>query len=208
MQFYSLSFVKWVVIAICNFSHKNIILISFIISILILIFLNQIFFIKQNQFFDNSLEKIIPDNVNIELVMPNNSVLQEKSNVEYREKWQIEIPKINLIAPIAEGTSENIMNEHVGHFEETPKNRGNIGLAAHNRGYKVNYFSNLKLLEKGDLIIYSYKGEISKYSVNETGIIKDTDWSKLEKTKEDKLTLITCLENKPEYRRYVQAIKL
>lgn len=140
--------------------------------------------------------------------MPNNSVLQEKSNVEYREKWQIEIPKINLIAPIAEGTSENIMNEHVGHFEETPKNRGNIGLAAHNRGYKVNYFSNLKLLEKGDLIIYSYKGEISKYSVNETGIIKDTDWSKLEKTKEDKLTLITCLENKPEYRRYVQAIKL
>lgn len=140
--------------------------------------------------------------------MPNNSVLQEKSNVEYREKWQIEIPKINLIAPIAEGTSENIMNEYVGHFEETPKNRGNIGLAAHNRGYKVNYFSNLKLLEKGDLIIYSYKGEISKYSVNETGIIKDTDWSKLEKTKEDKLTLITCLENKPEYRRYVQAIKL
>ncbi len=140
--------------------------------------------------------------------MPNNNILQEKSNVEYKEKWQIEIPKINLIAPIAEGTSMSVMNEYVGHFEETPKSGGNIGLAAHNRGYKVNYFSNLKLLEKGDLIIYSYKGEISKYSVNETGIIKDTDWSKLEKAKQDKLTLITCLENKPEYRRYVQAIKL
>jgi len=196
-----------VVVAICNFSRKNIILISFIISVLIFIFLNQKFFIKQNQFFENSLEKIIPDNVNIELVMPNNNILQEKEYAENKENWQIEIPKINLIAPIAEGTSMNIMNKYVGHFEETPKSNGNIGLAAHNRGYEVNYFNNLKLLSKGDLIIYTYNGEISKYTVNEIGIIKDTDWSKLQESKQDKLTLITCLENKPEYRRYVQAIK-
>lgn len=195
------------VVAICNFSRKNIILISFIISVLIFIFLNQKFFIKQNQFFENSLEKIIPDNVNIELVMPNNNILQEKEYAENKENWQIEIPKINLIAPIAEGTSVNIMNKYVGHFEETPKSNGNIGLAAHNRGYEVNYFNNLKLLSKGDLIIYTYNGEISKYTVNEIGIIKDTDWSKLQESKQDKLTLITCLENKPEYRRYVQAIK-
>lgn len=194
-------------VAICNFSRKNIILISFIISVLIFIFLNQKFFIKQNQFFENSLEKIIPDNVNIELVMPNNNILQEKEYAENKENWQIEIPKINLIAPIAEGTSMNIMNKYVGHFEETPKSNGNIGLAAHNRGYEVNYFNNLKLLSKGDLIIYTYNGEISKYTVNEIGIIKDTDWSKLQESKQDKLTLITCLENKPEYRRYVQAIK-
>lgn len=195
------------VVAICNFSRKNIILISFIISVLIFIFLNQKFFIKQNQFFENSLEKIIPDHVNIELVMPNNNILQEKEYAENKENWQIEIPKINLIAPIAEGTSMNIMNKYVGHFEETPKCNGNIGLAAHNRGYEVNYFNNLKLLSKGDLIIYTYNGEISKYTVNEIGIIKDTDWSKLQESKQDKLTLITCLENKPEYRRYVQAIK-
>ncbi len=195
------------VVAICNFSRKNIILISFIISVLIFIFLNQKFFIKQNQFFENSLEKIIPDHVNIELVMPNNNILQEKEYAENKENWQIEIPKINLIAPIAEGTSMNIMNKYVGHFEETPKSNGNIGLAAHNRGYEVNYFNNLKLLSKGDLIIYTYNGEISKYTVNEIGIIKDTDWSKLQESKQDKLTLITCLENKPEYRRYVQAIK-
>ena len=119
------------VVAICNFSRKNIILISFIISVLIFIFLNQKFFIKQNQFFENSLEKIIPDHVNIELVMPNNNILQEKEYAENKENWQIEIPKINLIAPIAEGTSMNIMNKYVGHFEETPKSNGNIGLAAH-----------------------------------------------------------------------------
>ena len=198
-------------VAICNFSHKNIILISFIISILIFILLDQIFFKTQNKFFDNSLEKIIPDNIEIDVKTPNNTVAiseQYQNNIDTQKIWQIEIPKINLVAPIAEGTSANIMNEYVGHFEETPKNKGNIGLAAHNRGYKVNYFKDLKLLQKGDLIIYTYNGEISKYSVNELGIIKDTDWSKLESSSQDKLTLITCLEDEPEYRRYIQAVKL
>lgn len=199
------------VVAICNFSHKNILLISFIISILIFIFFDQIFFKNRNKFFENSLEKIIPDNIEIELKTPNNTVAiseQYQNNIDTKKIWQIEIPKINLVAPIAEGTSANIMNEYVGHFEETPKNKGNIGLAAHNRGYKVNYFQDLKLLQKGDLIIYTYNGEISKYSVNELGIIKDTDWSKLESSSQDKLTLITCLEDEPEYRRYIQAVKL
>ena len=198
-------------VAICNFSHKNILLISFIISILIFIFFNQIFFKNQNKFFENSLEKIIPDNIEIELKTPNSTVAiseQYQNNIDTQKIWQIEIPKINLVAPIAEGTSANIMNEYVGHFEETPKNKGNIGLAAHNRGYKINYFQNLKLLQKGDLIIYTYNGEISKYSVNELGIIKDIDWSKLESSSQDKLTLITCLEDEPEYRRYIQAVKL
>lgn len=198
------------VVAICNFSHKNILLISFIISILIFIFFDQIFFKNQNKFFENSLEKIIPDNIEIELKTPNNTVAiseQYQNNIDTQKIWQIEIPKINLVAPVAEGTSANIMNEYVGHFEETPKNKGNIGLAAHNRGYKVNYFQDLKLLQKGDLIIYTYNGEISKYSVSEIGIIKDTDWSKLENGNQDKITLITCVENEPEYRRYVQAIK-
>ena len=199
------------VVAICNFSHKNVLLISFIISILIFIFFDQIFFKNQNKFFENSLEKIIPDNIEIELKTPNNTVdisEQYQNKIDTKKIWQIEIPKINLVAPIAEGTSANIMNEYVGHFEETPKNKGNIGLAAHNRGYKINYFQNLKLLQKGDLIIYTYNGEISKYSVNELGIIKDIDWSKLESSSQDKLTLITCLEDEPEYRRYIQAVKL
>lgn len=199
------------VIAICNFSHKNIILISFIISILIFIFFDQIFLKPHNKFFENSLEKIIPDNIEIEVKTPNNTVAmveEKQNNINTPKIWQIEIPKINLVAPIAEGTSADIMNQYVGHFEETPKNKGNIGLAAHNRGYKVNYFQDLKLLQKGDLIIYTYNGEISKYSVNELGIIKDTDWSKLETSNQDKLTLITCLEDEPEYRRYIQAVKL
>ncbi len=220
------------VVAICNFSHKNFVLISFIISFIILFFLNQVFFNTQNQIFDNSLEKLIPDNISLELEIPNNvniktmtsqnsqNIIENttivgttientiQTNTKQEDLWQLEIPKINLRAQIAEGTSMEIMNSYIGHFEETPRENGNIGLAAHNRGYKVNYFKDIKLLEKEDLIIYTYNSVKIKYLVNETGIIKDTDWSKLKNDNQDKITLITCLEDEPEYRRYVQAIKI
>ena len=47
--------------------------------------------------------------------------------------WEIEIPSIDLIAPIAQGTTQEVMLEYVGHFENTNFWEGNIGLAAHNR---------------------------------------------------------------------------
>lgn len=171
------------------------------------------FFKNQSQIFDNSLDKVIPDNVNIEIQVPNNttvntSIAQNSIDTVETAIWQIEIPTINLVAQIADGTTTEVMNKYVGHFTETPKDSGNIGLAAHNRGYNVNYFANLKSLKEKDLIIYTYNGKVSKYEVDEIGIIKDTDWSKLEDTNENKLTLITCLENEPEYRRYVQATKI
>lgn len=121
--------------------------------------------------------------------------------------WKITIPKISLEAEISEGTSKKIMNKYVGHFEETSKNNGNIGLAAHNRGYDVNYFSQIKLLKKGDEIIYKCYDFQKKYTVIENKIIRDTDWSYLEKTEENKITLITCVENEPEYRRCIQGIE-
>lgn len=99
------------------------------------------------------------------------------------------------------------MDNYIGHFEETSKSFGNIGLAAHNRGYKNNYFENLKNIEIGDKIIYKYRDFKKTYTVETHEIIKDTDWSYLEKTEENTITLITCVENEPEYRRCVQAIE-
>ena len=119
--------------------------------------------------------------------------------------WQIKIPKINLIANIKEGTDEETLNQFVGHFEETQRQDGNIGLAAHNRGYEVNYFARLRELKKGDEIIYQYKNYNKTYEVIRVLIIKDTNWDILEDTEENILTLITCVENEPEFRRCVQA---
>lgn len=121
--------------------------------------------------------------------------------------WQIKIPKIELEANIAEGTSVETLNKYVGHFEETQKEIGNVGLAAHNRGYDVNYFEKLKELELGDEIIYIVNGNERKYVVSLITIINDTEWTNLENTKENRLTLITCLENEPSKRRCIQAIE-
>lgn len=99
------------------------------------------------------------------------------------------------------------MENYVGHFENTTKSSGNIGLAAHNRGYKNNYFENLKKISKGAKIIYKYRDYIKTYIVETHEIIKDTDWSFLENTEDNRITLITCVENEPEYRRCIQAIE-
>lgn len=60
--------------------------------------------------------------------------LKNKVNLN-QELWEIEIPAISLTAPIAEGTTQEIMREYVGHFENTSLWKGNIGLAAHNRRF-------------------------------------------------------------------------
>ena len=125
-----------------------------------------------------------------------------------QNEWKIVIPSISLEAQIAEGTSSEVMNKYVGHFENTSKIDGNVALAAHNRGYPVNYFANLKSLNRGEIIEYYWNGEKRKYKVEIITKIKDTDWTYLENTSDNRITLITCVENEPEYRRCIQAIEI
>ena len=133
-------------------------------------------------------------------------VNSEKTNEEnIMSEWYLEIPSINLKANISEGTSKAVMNDYIGHFENTSELNGNKGLAAHNRGYKNNYFSDIKTLKEGEIIYYYYKGKSKKYEVKDNFIISDTDWTSLENTEENMITLITCVENEPNYRRCVQA---
>ena len=85
----------------------------------------------------------IPDKVEVNLEKSNSI-----NNLKKLDEWKLEIPKISLCAKISEGTTSKVMDKYIGHFMETSKDNGNVGLAAHNRGYKVNYFANLKKLEK------------------------------------------------------------
>ena len=46
------------------------------------------------------------------------------------------------------------------------------------------------------------------YIIDTIEIIRSTDWSYLEKyDDENRITLITCVENEPQYRRCVQAVE-
>lgn len=134
--------------------------------------------------------------------------IEEKLAKYYNSKegiWEVEIPVIGLNAPIAEGTTQEIMREYVGHFENTSYWKGNIGLAAHNRGFPINYFEKVKDLEIGDEIIYRTPEGEKIYEINFYKIIEDTDWSYLQETQDNRITLITCVSNKPNKRLCVQA---
>ena len=130
--------------------------------------------------------------------------IEEQSNVN---EWRIFISKINLDAPILEGTAQGVLKKAVGHFSQTPEWNGNVALAAHNRGYKYNFFQEIKRLEIGDIIEYQTEQGVRKYEIEKKVQIKETDLSCLENTKENKLTLITCVENVPEYRLCIQAVE-
>ena len=205
-----------------SYTKRYVNIVSLLITILIYIFLNCLNIIPNKKDFNKHLisnifkkSQILVElnSININQDTEENIQIQNNNSPSTEEKtikesnWKIEIPKISLEASIAEGTSKEIMNKYIGHFEETATKDGNIGLAAHNRGYEVNYFSQIKYLQEGDEIIYSYYDFEKIYTVVENKIIKDTDWKDLEETEENRITLITCVENEPEYRRCIQGIE-
>ncbi len=131
-----------------------------------------------------------------------------KINIYRTNKWRIKIPVLGLDAPISQGTSSEELRRTVGHFEETDKWDGNVALAAHNRGYKCNFFQEIRKLKDGDTIVYSTDKGQRQYKVVLNKVIKETDWTYIQNTKDNRLTLITCEMNKREYRRCVQAVEI
>ena len=136
-------------------------------------------------------------------------------NIKYEKEEQIEenilgtliIEKIDLKAPVKEGSTQEILKEYIGHMPETSKYDGNVGLAAHNRGNEYSYFARINELSKGDKIIYKTKFYERIYIVTSKVVIYDTDWSYLQATNDNRITMITCIKDKPNQRLCVQAIE-
>ncbi len=130
-------------------------------------------------------------------------VVQETKNIA--NEWKLNIPKINLSYTIEEGTTQEIIDNGIGHFADTAYLDGNIGLVAGCYGYNKNIFQNLDKLQENDVILYNYKGKQQIYQVMKNIIIDEKDWTHLNNTNENKITLITGVVNAPEQRRCVQA---
>ena len=141
---------------------------------------------------------------------------EEYKNIVYNQEEKIEdnnvlgiltIEKINLKATVKEGSTQEVLKEYIGHISETAKYDGNIGLAAHNRLNKYSYFARINELKKGDKIIYKTKFYTRTYIVDKKKVIYDTDWTNLKNTKDNRITMITCIKNKPNQRLCIQAIE-
>ena len=118
------------------------------------------------------------------------------------------IEKIGLKASIKEGSDNQTLKNYIGHIENTAIYDGNVGLAAHNRGNQYSYFARINELEIGDIITYQTNFFTRSYKVDNIQTILETDWSLLQDTQENKLTLITCITNKRVQRLCVQATEV
>ena len=157
-----------------------------IVLILFIIFISLLF--VNNKF----KSKIQNPGINVD-------VINEKGKEEIISKTEdkkdkvisnssITIPAIFLNdAPIKEGIEQEVLNEYIGHFPTTSNLDGNVGLAAHNRGYNKNYFSKLHDIKIGDEIIYKMGDNIRKYKVEKKVEIDSYDWSYLNQTNDNRI---------------------
>ena len=116
----------------------------------------------------------------------------------------VKIPRINYEGLVYEGTTLETLDKGIGHFENSSYLEGNVCLAGHNY---TGIWKNLYTLQNGDKITYvSFLGT-KEYEVNNITQISENDWTLLENTADNTITLITCVKGEPSLRLVVQAIE-
>jgi len=104
----------------------------------------------------------------------------------------LEIPDINVSAPVYHGDTLDIIKYGVGHFSGSyfPGEGASILLAAHNSKQHFMYLPKLK--EGAEIIIHASYGTFT-YKLTSTKIIKDTDMASLPiQTEKEYLMMYTC----------------
>ena len=119
----------------------------------------------------------------------------------------LKIPSLNINMKVWEGETRASMAKGLGHYSSTSGWDGNIGICGHNRGAKYNIGS-IRNLEIGDNITYSTVYGTRTYAVILVKTISDSDWSYLQATADNRITITTCLADRPSKRVCVQAVEV
>ena len=119
----------------------------------------------------------------------------------------VKIPKLGISVKVWVGETTASMAKGLGHYSSTSAWDGNCGVCGHNRGARYNIGA-IKNLTAGDTITYTTIYGTRTYAVTMVKIIANNDWSYLQGTADNLITLTTCLENHPESRVMVQAVEV
>lgn len=119
----------------------------------------------------------------------------------------VQIPSLNISVKVWEGATNSSMSKGLGHYSSTSAWDGNVGVCGHNRGAQY-VIGSIKDLEEGDLISYTTIHGTRTYAVVSVEIIASNDWSRLQATSDNRITLTTCLANQPEKRVCAQAVQI
>lgn len=119
----------------------------------------------------------------------------------------LKIPSLKINMKVWEGETSTSMSKGLGHYSSTSAWDGNVGACGHNRGSKY-VIGSIKDLEIGDTITYTTIYGTRTYEVSMVKTISSSDWSYLQATADNRITITTCLANQPSKRVCVQAVEV
>ena len=119
----------------------------------------------------------------------------------------VKIPSLDINMKVWEGETNASMKKGLGHYSSTSAWNGNVSVCGHNRGAKYTIGS-IKDLKKGDTITYTTVNGTRTYAVETVTTISNDDWSYLQATFDNRITITTCLADHPESRICVQAVEV
>jgi len=120
------------------------------------------------------------------------------------------IPDIGLSVRVYEGDNYMaLMERGVWHFRHASAWYGNISLSAHNVNLdgSPGYFLHLYTLRPGAVIRYQTALGVREYTVESITEISQYDWTLLDRTEDNRITLITCISGRADMRLVVQGIE-
>lgn len=106
-----------------------------------------------------------------------------------------------------EGATNSSMNKGLGHFATTSVWDGNVGLCGHNRGAKY-IIGAIKDMDVGDKVTYTTSEGTRTYEVETIKKIRSDDWSVLDATADNRITMITCVAGDYSHRWCLQAVEV
>ncbi|HCW74020.1 MAG TPA: class C sortase [Clostridiaceae bacterium] len=139
-----------------------------------------------------------------EILDPFSEVRPQNTGVSYMDMLNIgevmayvEIPNIDVYLPVYHGTSDDVLNNGLGHIEQTSLPIGGTGTNSVITGHRglpsAKMFRHLDKMEIGDEFYVHSLDEVLAYEVFDVVIVPPTDIGKL-RIEDDKdiVTLITC----------------
>jgi sortase A len=102
----------------------------------------------------------------------------------------LNVPRLNIRAPVFEGTDDLVLNRGVGWIAWTasPGQAGNTGIAGHRDGF----FRALKDIAVGDEILMETLHGVLRYKVDRLEVVTPDDVTVLHKRQAESITLVTC----------------
>ena len=118
------------------------------------------------------------------------------------------VERLGRSVKVIGGATMSAMDVGAGHFSFTGLNHGNTGLIGHNRGRVNGFFSFVRELREGDILILDAGGIVRRYAVSSVFIVDETDFTPLMPYSDNRLTLVTCVEYRRNQRRVAVALEI